>query len=106
MCIRDRQEELSHLSYAWTRAHVTPATKQFLGGLPFRIDIRPLGGHLAGPTVTLIHGNQTLNTVYVTQDRADSFLEKMAESVGGREGDVVCFGHTHKPWLRIVNGVT
>src|SRR5215217_7349518 len=42
-----RQEELSHLSYAWTRANVTPETKRWLGALPFRIDIRPLGGHIA-----------------------------------------------------------
>src|SRR5258708_6000671 len=25
-----REEELSHLSYEWTRAHVTPETKQYL----------------------------------------------------------------------------
>ena len=42
-----RQEELSHLSYEWTRKRVTPATKSFLGALPFRIDLRPLGGHVA-----------------------------------------------------------
>jgi predicted phosphodiesterase len=36
-------EELSHLSYEWTRAHVTPETKKYLGSLPFRLDIRPLG---------------------------------------------------------------
>src|SRR5690606_20459680 len=29
-----RQEELSHLSYAWTRAHVTEENKRFLGALP------------------------------------------------------------------------
>src|SRR5687767_12519777 len=28
-----RQEELSHLSYAWTRQHVSPDTKSFLAGL-------------------------------------------------------------------------
>ena len=60
-----RQEELSHVSYAWTRAHVTARSKQYLAGLPFRIDLRPFGGHVAGPTVTLVHGNQALNTVYV-----------------------------------------
>src|SRR6185436_10930829 len=66
-----RQEELSHVSYAWTRAHVNAETKSFLGRLPFRLDVRPLGGHQAGPTLILIHGNQTLNTVYVTEDRPD-----------------------------------
>lgn len=98
-------EELSHLSYEWTRSHVTPETKRYLAGLPFRIDIRPFGGHLSGPTITLIHGNHTLNTVYVTEDRPDSFLEKMARGVGACAEDVICFGHTHKPWQRVVGGI-
>jgi len=97
-----RQEELSHLSYEWTRTHVSTETKAFLGDLPFRIDLRPLGGHGTGPTVTLIHGNHALNTVYVYEERPDSFLEKMARALGAREGDVICFGHTHKPWHRVV----
>jgi predicted phosphodiesterase len=106
-CRADSQheEELSHLSYEWTRSHVTAETKRYLASLPFRIDIRPLGGHVSGPTITLIHGNQTLNTVYVTEDRPDSFLEKMARDVGARAGDVICFGHTHKPWQRVVGGI-
>lgn len=99
------QEAQSHVSYEWTRAHVSAETRTFLGGLPFRIDLRPLGGHISGPTVTLIHGNQSLNTVYVTDDRPDFFLEKIGTSIGARELDIVCFGHTHKPWLRIVNGI-
>src|SRR5688572_28009167 len=100
-----RQEELSHVSYAWTRAHVSARTKEFLGGLPFRIDLRPLGGHIAGPTVTLVHGNHALNTVYVHRDRPDAFLAKMGAALGARAGDVVCFGHTHVPWHRVVDGV-
>lgn len=99
------QEALSHLSYAWTREHVSAATKVWLGTLPFRIDVRPLGGHLSGPTLTLVHGNQTLNTVYVTEDRSDEFLAKMGAGIGARGGDIVAFGHTHKPWHRIVGGV-
>jgi predicted phosphodiesterase len=99
------EEELSHVSYEWTRSHVTPETKKYLGSLPFRLDIRPFGGHLSGPTVTLVHGNQTLNTVYVTEDRPDSFLEKMATDLGARAEHVICFGHTHKPWQRVVEGV-
>ena len=100
-----KQEQLSHISYGWTRQHVSAWTKQFLGALPFRIDLRPLGGHLSGPTLTLIHGNQALNTVYVTEDRSDEFLAKMAASIGARAGDVVAFGHTHKPWHRVVADV-
>lgn len=98
-------EELSHISFEWTRSHGTPETKKYLGTLPFRLDIRPYGGHVSGPTITLVHGNQTLNTVYVTEDRSDAFLEKMARDLGSRPEDVICFGHTHKPWHRVVEGI-
>ncbi len=95
-----RQEELSHISYAWTRQHVSQATKEFLAGLPFRIDLLPLGGHLAGPRVTLVHGAPTLNTLYWTEDRSDDFCLKMARLAGAKPGDVVAFGHTHLAWHR------
>lgn len=101
----EREEELSHISYEWTRARVSPETKAYLASLPFRMDVRPLGGHLAGPTITLVHGNQSRNTVYVTEDRPDSFLAKMAAGIGARAGDMICFGHTHKPWQRKVEGI-
>ena len=97
-----RQEELSHLSYAWTRAHVSTETKRWLASLPFRLDVRPLGGHLAGPKLILVHGNPVLNTVYWTENRPDGFCAQMAEIAGARAGDVVAFGHTHKPWHRVV----
>lgn len=100
-----RQEELSHESYAWTRAHVSPEAKAYLGGLPFRIDIRPLGGHVAGPTLTLVHGTPLNNTTYWTEDRPDAFCRKMGEVAGARPGDVIVFGHTHKPWHRVVDGI-
>ncbi|MFL5496688.1 MAG: metallophosphoesterase family protein, partial [Gemmatimonadales bacterium] len=99
------QEELSHLSYDWTRRHVTPRTKTWLAGLPFRIDLLPNGGHLAGPRVVLVHGSPTLNTLYWTEDRSDDFCLKMAAHAGLKTGDVIAFGHTHKPWHREVNGI-
>ena len=100
-----RQEELSHLSFAWTVEHTSDENKAFLRSLPFRIDLRPLGGHAGGPTITLLHGNQVLNTVYVHEDRTDDFLAKMGSAVGAKAGDIVCFGHTHKPWHRVVDGI-
>ena len=99
------QEELSHLSYAWTRGHVSSATKRALAALPFRIDLLPNGGHQAGPRVVLVHGSPTLNTLYWTEDRSDDFCLKMAQHAGVRAGDAIAFGHTHKPWHRVVNGI-
>lgn len=99
------QEALSHQSYAWTRAKVAPATKRALAALPFRIDLVPGGGHQAGPRVTLVHGTPTLNTLYWTADRSDEFCLKMAAHAGLKAGDVICFGHTHLPWYRVVEGI-
>jgi len=100
-----RQEAQSHESYAWTRAHVTERTRGLLGALPFRIDLRPHGGHAPGPKGVLVHGTPTLNTLYWTEDRDDDFCLKMAEHAGARPGDVICFGHTHRPWTRVVDGI-
>ncbi len=99
------QEELAHISYEYTRGAVTPETRRFLGGLPFSLDLRPLGGHAPGPRLVLVHGTPTLNTVYCTEDRSDDFCRKAAVSVGLKAGDVLAFGHTHKPWHRTVDGI-
>ena len=100
-----RQEELAHISYEFTRRTVTAANKRWLGGLPFSLDLRPLGGHLAGPRLVLVHGTPTLNTLYWTEDRSDEFCLKMAGVVGLKAGDAIAFGHTHKPWHRVVEGI-
>jgi predicted phosphodiesterase len=99
------QEELSHVSFAWTKEHTSPETKAILGALPFRFDIKPDGGHAAGPTLILVHGTPSLNTVYWTEDRPDSFCLQMASLAGAKSGDVVAFGHTHLPWHRTVDGI-
>ncbi len=100
-----RQEALAHESFSWTLEHTSVESKRMLGALPFRSDVRPLGGHVPGPTVRLVHGHPTLNTVYVTEQRSDEFLGTMGKAMEARAGDVVCFGHTHKPWHREVAGV-
>lgn len=99
------QEQLSHLSYQWTLQHVSTATKQFLGALPFRIDLLPNGGHQTGPRVILVHGTPTINTLYWTEDRPNEFCLKMAHHAGAKAGDVLAFGHTHLPWHREIEGV-
>lgn len=100
-----RQEALSHESFAWTRGHVSRSTKALLAQLPFRLDVRPLGGHATGPTLTLVHGTPLNNTTYWTEDRPDAFCLKMAAVAGARAGDLIAFGHTHKPWHRVVGGM-
>ena len=100
-----QQEALSHVSFAWTKEHTSRDTKRILGELPFRLDVRVNGGHASGPTLILVHGTPTLNTVYWTEDRPDSFCTQMASIAGAKAGDAIAFGHTHLPWNRDVEGI-
>ena len=87
-------------------AKVNQAIDQYVRKmLPFSLDLRPLGGHAPGPRLFLCHGTPVLNTVYWTEDRPDDFCRKMATGVELKAGDVLAFGHTHKPWHRVVDGV-
>ncbi len=97
--------ELSHKSFAWTLAAVNDETRAYLASLPFRLDLRPTGGHRRGPVVCLVHGTPMLNTVYWQEDRSDEFCLKMAKRAGLRSGDTIVFGHTHLPWQRRLEGI-
>lgn len=99
------QETLAHESYNWTLSRVSEETKARLRALPFRIDLRPGGGHHSGPTLRLFHGAPTLNTLYWDESRPDDFARKMAGKLGAIEGDAIAFGHTHVPWQREVDGI-
>lgn len=100
-----RQQALSHESYGWTVDRLTGKTRRRLRGLPFRIDLKPAGGHAPGPRAVLLHGAPTRNTLYWTEDRSDDFCRRMADRVGAGEGDALVFGHTHLPWTRTVGGI-
>ncbi|MGH7556699.1 MAG: metallophosphoesterase family protein [Gemmatimonadota bacterium] len=101
----ERQAALSHESYEWTRARVWPETKAYLGRLPFRLDVRPGGGHADGPQLILVHGSPTRNTMYLDADRPYEFLATMARKAAARPNDLIAFGHTHVPWRREIEGV-
>src|SRR3712207_4120414 len=100
-----RQEEHSHLSYGWTLSQVTPETKQYLGGAalqdgpetPRRAQVSPPDHPRARNT----HPQHPL------LDRGPSRLLLLEDGPGcGRQGgDLIAFGHTHKPWHRVVEGV-
>jgi predicted phosphodiesterase len=100
------QAALSHESFAWTCAQTGAEEKRWLMELPFRLDLRPGGGHESGaPRLVLVHGTPVLNTVYWTEDRPADFFRKMARIAALNAGDVIAFGHTHKPFVRELDGV-
>ena len=91
-----RQEALSHESYAWTRAHVSDATKAPSRSFRFASTCARSAATSPGPTLMLVHGTPLNNTTYWTEDRPDAFCLKMAAAAGAQAGDLIAFGHTHQ----------
>ena len=89
----------------WTARETTEANKALLAQLPFRMDLRPGGGHDAGPTVILLHGTPEGSERYWFADEPQTFFREMTRLAGARAGDVICCGHTHLPWHRELDGI-
>ena len=83
-------------SYAFTDAALDEAEHAYLAGL--RDDIR---FEDEGVRVLLCHGSPRRINEYLMPDRPDRHLAKLADA---SEADLVCFGHIHIPYARIVEG--
>lgn len=93
--------KMSDISFTWTREHTTREHKAWLRKLHHEIRLK-----VAGQRVLLCHGSPRSNTEYLFINRSDGYLRQFTH--GGRydaRADVVCFGHTHVPYHREVNGV-
>ena len=89
---------LGDLSFKWTKARVTDDNKallrQYLPEIRFRLD---------GLRFLFVHGSPRRMSEYLFADRPESTFQRIAESAAA---DVIVFGHTHKPYVKEVAGVT
>jgi putative phosphoesterase len=84
-------------SLAWTKAHTTEENKAFLRQLHAAIRFE------AGTQrVLLVHGSPRKMNEYLFEDRPLSSFERLAAS---SNADVIVYGHTHKPYTKLVNSV-
>jgi len=86
------QEEMANRSFAWTKAHVTGKTKEFLGKLPVGITFTD-----QGRKIVLFHATPRKNNLYWFEDRPEKFFQEMAGKV---DADILIYGHTHKPYRK------
>jgi putative phosphoesterase len=86
------QEEMANRSFAWTKAHVSRKTKEFLGNLPVEITFI-----VHGRKVALFHATPRKNNLYWYEDRPEKFFHEMTDKV---DADILIYGHTHKPYWK------
>jgi putative phosphoesterase len=84
-------------SLAWTRAHTTSAIKEFLRSLQAQIRF-----DADGRRVLLVHGSPRKINEYLFEDRPVSSFQRLAAS---SDADVIAYGHTHKPYVKVVENV-
>ena len=95
--VTQHDRELGQRSVAWTLEHTDDASKEFMHGLPFDLHI-PLGDQ----DVHLVHGSPRKVNEYLFEDKPARLYERLAAA---ESGQVLVFGHTHKPWIHTYGGV-
>jgi len=93
----ERDRELGDRSLAWTKNVVSPANKAVLRSLLPEIRLEA-----GGRRMLLVHGSPRKMNEYLFEDRPISSFERLAASANA---DIIVFGHTHKPYVKLVNGV-
>ena len=84
-------------SLEWTREQTTSDNKAFLRSLQPEIRF-----DADGKRVLLVHGSPRKLNEYLFEDRPLSSFQRLAAS---SHADVIVFGHTHKPYTKLVDDV-
>lgn len=86
---------LGQRSIAWTKANTSEVHKAYLRSLPHRL-VREFEGH----QVVLVHGSPDALNEYLFEDLPDELFERHLKTVNA---DVMIFGHTHKPFHKMLD---
>lgn len=93
------EKEMGAISISFTNAIINKEERAYLRTLPahirieFKLTSEPLN-------LLLVHGSPRRNNEYLFEDREEkSMIRIMTEA----NANIMCFGHTHKPFHRILN---
>ncbi|MEA2513392.1 MAG: hypothetical protein QOJ59_2879 [Thermomicrobiales bacterium] len=91
------EEARGQQSLFWTRKVTTDEHKAYLSTL-----LPEIRFEAEGHRFRLVHGSPRRMNEYLFEDRDPRSLERIAQTA---DCDVLVFGHTHKPWVREIEGV-
>jgi putative phosphoesterase len=91
-----RTRRLERLAYVWTLERTERQARAFLADLPFEQRHEP-----SGRRTVLVHANPIDLSACMWEDRDQDYFREMGEAA---DADVLVFGHTHRPYHRIVDG--
>jgi putative phosphoesterase len=97
----DEEKALGKISIAYTNEVVKDDQRAYLRTLPAHIRLEFQLNH-DQLNVLLVHGSPRKINEYLFEDRDEKSMMRIME---GADADVMCFGHTHQPYHRILPAV-
>jgi len=94
----DHEKELGKVSISFTNSMVKNEERNYLRTLPahIRVEFQLNNDKL---NLLLVHGSPRKINEYLFEDRDEKSLLRIMEQA---DTDIMCFGHTHKPYHRIL----
>lgn len=83
-------------AFAWTARRVGRLTRRYLGNLPFELRLE-IGGRRA----TLLHATPVDAFTRLTERTSEEVMRSLGDIA---DADMIIFGHTHRPFHRVVDG--
>jgi putative phosphoesterase len=95
----DKEKEMGAVSISFTNSIVKEKERNYLRTLPAHILLR-FQLNNDNLNVLLVHGSPRKINEYLFEDRDEKSMMRIMEAAGA---DIMCFGHTHKPYQRILH---
>ena len=94
----DKEKEMGAVSISYTNSIVKEEERKYLRTLPahIRVEFQLNNDKL---NLFLVHGSPRKINEYLFEDREEKSMMRIME---GADADIMCFGHTHKPYHRIL----
>ncbi len=99
----DDEKANGAVSISFTNQITQPAERQYLRELPKHIRVELEMNEGDPISLLLVHGSPRKINEYLFEDRDEKSLLRILE---GAQADILCFGHTHKPYHRVLNSGT
>ena len=97
--VTDSDKEMGKISISYTNKIVIEEERNYLRTLPAHLNIE-FQLNNDKQNILLVHGSPRRINEYLFEDREDKSMIRILEQANA---DVLCFGHTHKPYHRIFN---
>jgi putative phosphoesterase len=95
----DKEEEMGAVSISYTNDIVQADERHYLRTLPAHIRLE-FQLNADKMNLLLVHGSPRKINEYLFEDRDEKSLRRIMEQA---DADIMCFGHTHKPYHRILH---